>query len=262
MQYKFDEAGFYSAGAADRFGQLFSGTDMGRAEAVETARFIEGYANGGSILELGVGDGRVAVELAALGLSVHGVDGSDAMLSALKERDPDGRIEVTQGDFAESLPDGTFDVVFISYGTLFLVGTQERQLRTMELAASRLKPSGVTIIETYNPYLHLHPRDENIRALVLKDRVMLEVEVVDRNDQRVVNVVVPLDGGTEADIATHRWIWLSELDLMARHAGLELRARFGGWNREPVGHAMKGRRSERYVSVHGVAVQGSPPDSH
>ncbi len=42
-----------------------------------------------------------------------------------------------------------------------------------------------------------------------------------------------------------RYAWPSELDLMARLAGLTLRERYGGWNRQPFIQA-----SETHISVY------------
>jgi hypothetical protein len=43
-----------------------------------------------------------------------------------------------------------------------------------------------------------------------------------------------------------RYAWPSELDLMARIAGLRLKERWGGWNREPFNSS-----STAHVSVYG-----------
>lgn len=43
-----------------------------------------------------------------------------------------------------------------------------------------------------------------------------------------------------------RYVWPSELDLMARIAGLRLKERWGGWSRQPFRST-----SRRHVSVYG-----------
>ena len=42
-----------------------------------------------------------------------------------------------------------------------------------------------------------------------------------------------VDGRVERSSIPFRYVWPSELDLMARIAGMRLRERWGGWNREP-----------------------------
>jgi hypothetical protein len=53
-----------------------------------------------------------------------------------------------------------------------------------------------------------------------------------------------MDGTLEARSIPFRYVWPSELDLMARLAGMTLRARYGGWHREPFTAA-----STRHVSA-------------
>ncbi len=42
-----------------------------------------------------------------------------------------------------------------------------------------------------------------------------------------------VDGKLEVFSAPYRYVWPSELDLMARLAGMALRERWSGWQREP-----------------------------
>lgn len=42
-----------------------------------------------------------------------------------------------------------------------------------------------------------------------------------------------LDGELRTFSSSHRYVWPSELDLMAQLAGMELRERWGGWRHEP-----------------------------
>jgi hypothetical protein len=57
--------------------------------------------------------------------------------------------------------------------------------------------------------------------------------------------VVLTTGGIEMQPISCRLIWPSEMDLMARIAGLRLVDRWSGWNREPFTSG-----SERHVSVY------------
>jgi hypothetical protein len=52
--------------------------------------------------------------------------------------------------------------------------------------------------------------------------------------------------GIRFNPVVQRAVWPSELDLMARIAGLRLHARYGGWQHEPFT-----RESELHVSVWG-----------
>jgi hypothetical protein len=79
------------------------------------------------------------------------------------------------------------------------------------------------------------------------DQVWLDVGRYDPVTQRLEesHVVLSAEGVHLFPIVT-RYIWPSELDLMARIAGLRLKDRWGGWNREPFTAT-----SKNHVSVYG-----------
>ena len=77
----------------------------------------------------------------------------------------------------------------------------------------------------------------------------MEASRHDSVNQRVNSQHVALSGaGARLWPVKLRYAWPSELDLMARIAGLRLRNRFGGWRREPFEAS-----SAKHVSVYEVA---------
>jgi hypothetical protein len=81
------------------------------------------------------------------------------------------------------------------------------------------------------------------------DRVQLDVTQVDPTSQRIdANHVVLTEAGIQIYPIKLRYAWPSELDLMARLAGLRLQERWGGWEREPFA-----ANSQFHVSVYGLA---------
>ncbi len=105
-------------------------------------------------------------------------------------------------------------------------------------------------------HVHDEQRSDTTAYLVFArqrahDAVYLETSVHDPVAQRVrsKNVVIT-DGGVKLYPIEIRYAWPSELDLMARLAGLRLRARWGGWSREAFGAS-----SGAHVSVY---EKGSP----
>src|SRR5437764_1862913 len=58
-------------------------------------------AEGGAALELGIGTGRIALPLAARGVTVHGIDAAPAMVAKLRARPGGNAIAVTMGNFAD-----------------------------------------------------------------------------------------------------------------------------------------------------------------
>lgn len=235
--------------AAETYGERYADTydewhDMPAGEAVEALRELAG---GGRALELGVGTGRVAIPLAAAGVEVHGIDASPSMVERMRAKPGGERVRVTMGDFADVDAEGQFSLVFVVFNTLFMLLTQEEQLRCFRNAAARLAPGGVFVVEAFFPDVSRYEGGQVVRTISLADdQVILEVSQHDAARQHVMSQRVVLGGGVVSLFPIQiRYAWPSELDLMARLAGLRLRERRGGWRREPFDS-----RSGKHVSVY------------
>ena len=105
------------------------------------------------VLELGVGTGRIAIPLAARlqaddeSATVVGVDESPEMLALLATNDPLGHVRAVLGDMVDDQPHELFDLIFVSYNTLFNVVERDRQRACIAEAAARLSDGGVLIID-------------------------------------------------------------------------------------------------------------------
>lgn len=199
------------------------------SEAVET---LAGLAASGTVLELAIGTGRLALPLAARGLAVHGIDASEAMVEKLRQKPGGEAIPVTIGDIAGVVVDSAFDLVFLAFNTLFNLTRQDDQVRCFRNAARHLAPAGVFVVEAFVPDL---TERQAIRAdQVTADSVVLEASVHDRVAQTVhYQYVVVTDEGVRLYPVPMRYAWPAEIDLMARLAGLSLRERWAGWDRSP-----------------------------
>jgi hypothetical protein len=79
------------------------------------------------------------------------------------------------------------------------------------------------------------------------DEVQLDVLRHDAATQMLEESHVSLSrAGMHLNPVVQRYAWPSELDLMARIAGLRLKGRWGGWDREPFNSS-----SSAHVSVYG-----------
>lgn len=96
-------------------------------------------ANGGRVLELGVGTCRVAIPLAATGLDVHGVELDPEMIDVLRSKAGSERVEVHHGDMADMDVDGSFDLIYAVFGTLFMLPSQADQVRCFRRAAQPIR---------------------------------------------------------------------------------------------------------------------------
>jgi len=192
-------------------------------------------ARGGPALELGVGTGRVAIPLAARGVAVHGIDASEAMVAVLRGKPGGAKIPVTIGDFTHATVDGEFSLIYIVFSTIFGPLTQDGQVACFEAAAARLAPGGVFVVEAFVPDPTRFDRGQRVWVNHIEDtRVDLLVSRHDPVAQRVTSQSIVLgEAGMKRYPVEVRYAWPSELDLMARLAGLRLRERWGDWRRGP-----------------------------
>ena len=201
-------------------------------------------ARKGRALEFGIGTGRIALPLALGGVSVHGIELSAAMVERLRTKPGGDAIPVVVGDFATTEVEGGFSLVYLVFNTIMNLTSQSEQVACFRNAARHLEPGGVFVIETMVPELRRLPPGDRVRAFEVSDTKwgFDEYEVA---TQGLVSHHFELeDGQVERVSIPFRYVWPSELDLMAEMAGLRLRERWGDWNREPFTSD-----SRRHVSV-------------
>ena len=207
-------------------------------------------AGAGPLLELGIGTGRVALPLARRGLRVHGIDASPAMVAQLRQKPGGERIPVIIGNFADMAVEGRFTLVFVVFNTFFALLSQDDQVRCFQGVAQCLTDDGIFVLEAFVPDLSRYDRGQRVEARqVQTDHVHLATSVHDPVQQRVMTQQVVLTArGIQLYPVQSRYAWPSELDLMARLAGLQLRHRWAGWAEEPFTAS-----SDNHVSVYARA---------
>ena len=198
-----------------------------------TVELLAELAGDGAALELGIGTGRIAVPLAVRGVPVHGIDLSEAMVERLRAKPGAERIEVTIGDFATARVDGTFSVAYLVYNTINNLTTQDEQVACFQNVAAHLEPGGCFLIEVGVPALQRLPPGETFRPFDVSENHLGfdEYDVVSQG--LISHHYWKVDGTFERSSTPFRYVWPSELDLMARLAGMTLRDRWSGWSREP-----------------------------
>ncbi|HET8606288.1 MAG TPA: class I SAM-dependent methyltransferase [Gaiellaceae bacterium] len=205
---------------------------------------LAGLAGDGAALELGIGTGRIALPLAARGVPVHGIDLSEAMVARLRAKPGGAAIPVAIGDFATTRVEGAFSVAYLVFNTIMNLTTQDAQVACFENAAAHLEPGGCFVVEVGLPDLQRLPPGETFRPFEVSDR-HLGFDEYDVVRQGLVSHHYRATGGGafERHSVPFRYVWPSELDLMARLAGLRLRERWAGWRREPFTGASRGHVS-------------------
>ena len=234
-------ASTYGDVIADIYDQLHPGG----VETMVTA--LAELASGGRALELGIGTGRVALPLAARGVSVQGIDASEAMVARLRAKPGGDALSVTIGDFADFRLDGRFELIFVVFNTFFGLLTQEQQVQCFARAAAHLNANGVFLIEAFVPDPTRFFQGQNVRVTALEsDAVQLELSRHDAVGQRVSSHHLLIgESGMRLCPIQIRYAWPAEMDLMARLAGLRLRERWSDWNGASVTSS-----STRHISLY------------
>ena len=192
-----------------------------------TVDFLAELAGAGPALELGIGTGRIALPLAVRGVRVHGIDLSPDMVAQLRAKPGGDELPVTIGDFSATTVDGSFSLVYIVFNTINNLTSQEAQAACFANAAAHLEPGGCFVVEVGVP------PSEPLSVFDLSN-THVGVDEYEPATQRLVSHHFSLvDGRWERLSMPFRAVWSGELDLMAQLAGMRLRERWAGWQREP-----------------------------
>ncbi|GAA3080109.1 class I SAM-dependent DNA methyltransferase [Streptosporangium carneum] len=233
MAQTFD-ASAYGRAIADVYDDVYATTISGDCTASAVNRLHE-LAEGGPVLEFGIGTGRLALPLAERGLSVAGVEGSVEMVRALRAKPGGDRIPVEIGDFAATRVEGEFALVVLAINTIFALPSQDAQVACFRNAAAHLRPGGRFVVEAWIPDLAAFRNGTALRLLSLsEDRVLAEAARLSPADQMMYTTKVNMTSdGLRLLPANHRYAWPAELDLMARLADMEREDRWADWNGAP-----------------------------
>ncbi len=219
--------------------RVAEGYDAGDADLFKPAvidpivRFLADLAGEGGALELGIGTGRIALPLNQRGIRVHGIDLSSAMVARLQAKPGADDIGVTIGDFATTRVPEIFRLVYLVYNTIENLTTQDEQVECFRNAAAHLEAGGCFVIEVEVPALQRLPPGERIRAFTVTPTRFGFDELDIATQGGVSHHYWLADGRGGVFSMPYRYVWPSELDLMARIAGMSLRERWSDWNREP-----------------------------
>ncbi len=228
---------------AERFDERY-GYQADPAVVDPMVELLVELAGEGSALELGIGTGRIALPLAQRGVPVHGIDLSEAMVAKLQAKPGAEQIGVTVGDFATARVEGAFSLAYLVANTIMNLTTQEEQVACFRNVAAHLAPGGCFLIEVAVPGLRRLPPGETFQPFDVSPN-HLGFDEYDVARQGLVSHHYWIeDGGVEVLSPPFRYVWPSELDLMAQLAEMTLRARWEDWQRRPFTS-----ESEKHVSV-------------
>ncbi|GAB3206642.1 class I SAM-dependent methyltransferase [Marinactinospora endophytica] len=234
----------YGEGIADIYDLVYPATP----EVDHAVDFVQKRCrDNGTVLEFGIGTGRIALPLAERGVTVHGVDASQRMLDRLAEKITGQPVTASLGDFATVRCDGRFDVVLLAINTFFMLPTQELQIACLENARRHLAEDGKVIIDVYEPtrFHSLDRTDTTIQHLDRESILLCSLQVDRVNQMAAIGQILMRSGEMHKTPEISRYAWPAEMDLMARIAGLRLTERWEDWQEHRFDH-----RSTRHVSVY------------
>ncbi|OLR94836.1 class I SAM-dependent DNA methyltransferase [Actinokineospora bangkokensis] len=241
--------GFELSTYGDAIAGLFDETgwagDPGDTE--ETIQWLAENAGEGPVLELGVGTGRVAIPLAGKGVDVHGIDASDGMLDQLRSKPGGERVTLFKQDFTDFHLPHTYSMAYAVFDTLPFITDQDSQIRCFERVAAVLRPGGRFVTQCSIPDPSRYDRNQRTQTVrVEKDHVVMTFTRRERLTQRSsIQFAVLSSDGIKFFPMHIRTVLPSELDLMARLAGLTLESRWSDWSGAPLRDS-----HERHISIY------------
>ena len=217
----------YGQRIASVYDQLYPGFDPAAIQVL-----IE-LADGGNALELGIGTGRIALPLMQSGVDVQGIDASPDMVSRLHAKPGGKNIRVTLGDFADVPVQGQFSLIYVVVNTIYALLSQEEQVRCFQNVTRHLASGGVFVLEAFVPDLARFTGGQNMRVTHIgESEIHFDAAMVEVDKQKIIaQHAVLTPQGIQFYPVQIRYIWTSEMDLMARLAHLHLKARWADWKK-------------------------------
>jgi len=233
----------YGDSIAEIYDELYADYDPSAVD------LLQELAGQGRILELGIGTGRIAIPLHQRGLRVAGLDASKAMLDRLQAKSDSAGIETRLGNFLDFEWGGRFDLIYIAFNTFFNLSAQEQQINCFRNTARHLTSHGLFLVEAFVPDMARFDNNQTVRLIKLSaDKVQFEVSRHYPVEQQVHSQIVLLsDGVVNMHPIKLRYVWPSEMDLMARLAGLQLKHRWGSWDKSEYSV-----ESVKHISLYGM----------
>jgi hypothetical protein len=199
-----------------------------------TVDVLASLAGNGAALEFAVGTGRVALPLSERGVPVAGIELSPDMAAVLRGKPGASAVPVTIGDMTSTRVPGVYSLVYLVFNTIMNVTTQDEQVAVFVNAAAHLSAGGRFVVEVGLPAVAGLPATELGRVFDISPGHA----GIDTIDDPVGQITSShhwtlIDGQWRRSSAPYRYVWPSELDLMARLAGFRLEHRWSGWDKAP-----------------------------
>jgi len=205
----------------------------------------------GPVVELGVGNGRICIEVAKQGRPVTGVDSSGAILELCRKRareaGVEGRLSLIQADFRDFVLPEPADLIVLPFHSIGHLLTDDDKLRAMRQVRSQLRDGGRFIFDhfIFDPSFAQpgvpHLRAEFRNAESGRDHILWEASTRDMEHQ-LIRIVVWTDeiesGGTVVSRRYRRinlsWVTPEQSHGLLEEAGFEVVAVHGDFEENPL----------------------------
>ena len=153
----------------DSFADIYSlWTDTAASAAANLSFYVEAYAaTDGPIVELGVGDGRIAIEAALQGCEIVGVDISEGMLAQCRQRaraaGVSDKITLLQADFRNFQLAHPAALIALPYHSFGHLPTPRAKRRAVEQIFNQLRPGGRFLFDDFLITQHLVRRMRQVQ---------------------------------------------------------------------------------------------------
>jgi SAM-dependent methyltransferase len=236
----------------DSFAAIYSvWTDTAASARANLAFYVDAYlAADGPVVELGVGDGRIAVDAAVRGCTVVGVDLSSAMLERCRRRAAHAavldRLTLLQADFRTFSLETPADLISLPYHSLgHLVALSDKR-DALGHIFSQLRPGGRFIFDDFlmTPALMASMRQVQLRASYQTadglDALLWVTSLVNETAQTISVVTWEDEVGADGVLLRRRyrrlslsWLEPPQARRLLEDAGFVVEACFGDFERTP-----------------------------
>jgi SAM-dependent methyltransferase len=181
----------------------------------------------GPVVELAVGNGRIAVQVAAaIGRQVIGIDASPAMLAGARARASAAGVELDlrEGDIRDFELEEPAALVLCPFRSLLHLPTWADKRRVFERVAAALRPGGRFAWNAFVFSPHVAAANDGVH------QVQAGIGHTVHHFPHDNRLDIVLDSGAQVSLW---WVTRSEWDGLVDVAGLEVEALYGGFAREP-----------------------------
>lgn len=205
----------------------------------------------GPVVELGVGNGRICIEVAKQGRTITGVDSSGAILELCRKRareaGVEGRLHLIQADFRDFVLPEAADLIVLPFHSIGHLLTDDDKLRALRQVRSQLREGGRFVFDhfIFDPS-YVQPGVPRLRAEFRnaetgRDHILWEASTHDMEHQ-VIRLVVWTDEIDAVGIVVSRryrrmnlsWITPEQSHRLLEDVGFEIEAVHGDFEENPL----------------------------